>query len=256
MQMLFQWDMSQQFPEKLEITFWKSAKAAAQTRTFANQLFEGAAHDATALDELISKYAVNWRLDRMAAIDRAILRLAMHEMRATDTPVKVVINQARDVLSLGPYVYFPTGTYNQNQSLNLGANRWQFLLQLAYIKHFAGNWAWDNIADVAFSTNNSQANSLGQSSSKRPRYEFQEYLRYNVTPTTTIGGGFGYVLGGRDSLAGQLQPDMQHELYTRLSLTQFVGKSWQIQGELGRDISASQGFKEDLRINLRLAKLF
>ncbi|SOE96545.1 Uncharacterized conserved protein [Burkholderia sp. D7] len=171
-------------------------------------------------------------------------------------PVKVVINQARDVLSLGPYVYFPTGTYNQDKSLNLGANRWQFLLQLAYIKHFAGNWAWDNIADVDFSTNNNQANSLGQSSSKRPRYEFQEYLRYNVTPTTTIGGGFGYVLGGRDSLAGQLQPDMQHELYTRVSLTQFVGKSWQIQGELGRDISASQGFKEDLRINLRLAKLF
>jgi hypothetical protein len=77
-----------------------------------------------------------------------------------------------------------------------------------------------------------------------------------VTPTTTVGGGFGYVLGGRDSLDGQLQPDMQHELYTRVSLTQFIGKSWQIQGEVGRDISVSQGFKEDLRINLRLAKLF
>jgi N utilization substance protein B len=97
MQMLFQWDMSQQFPEKLETTFWKNAKAAAQTRTFANQLFEGAAHDATALDELISKHAVNWRLDRLAAIDRAILRLAIHEMRATDTPVKVVINEAVDL---------------------------------------------------------------------------------------------------------------------------------------------------------------
>jgi transcription antitermination protein NusB len=97
MQMLFQWDMSQQFPEKLETSFWKSAKAAAQTRTFANQLFEGAAHDATALDELISKHAANWRLDRLAAIDRAILRLAMHEMRATDTPVKVVINEAVDL---------------------------------------------------------------------------------------------------------------------------------------------------------------
>ena len=97
MQMLFQWDMSQQAPAKLEPTFWKSAKAAEQTRAFANQLFEGAAHDATALDELISKHAVNWRLDRLAAIDRAILRLAMHEMRATDTPVKVVINEAVDL---------------------------------------------------------------------------------------------------------------------------------------------------------------
>jgi len=73
MQMLFQWDMSQQMPEKLEPTFWKSAKAAEQTRTFANQLFEGAAHDAKQLDELISRYAENWRLERISAIDRAIL---------------------------------------------------------------------------------------------------------------------------------------------------------------------------------------
>jgi N utilization substance protein B len=97
MQMLFQWDMSQQPPAKLEPTFWKSAKAAEQTRAFANQLFEGAAHDAAVLDELIAKHAVNWKLERVAAIDRAILRLALHEIRATDTPVKVVINEAVDL---------------------------------------------------------------------------------------------------------------------------------------------------------------
>jgi transcription antitermination protein NusB len=94
MQMLFQWDMSQQDTAKLETKFWKGAKAAEQTRAFANQLFEGSAHDTTALDELISKHAENWRLERLAAIDRAILRLALHEMRATDTPPKVVINEA------------------------------------------------------------------------------------------------------------------------------------------------------------------
>ena len=94
MQMLFQWEMSNQDLTKLEKTFWKSAKAAEQTRVFANQLFEGAAHDSAAHDELISKVAANWRLDRVAAIDRAILRLAIHEMRATDTPPKVVINEA------------------------------------------------------------------------------------------------------------------------------------------------------------------
>jgi N utilization substance protein B len=94
MQMLFQWDMSQQDARKLEVKFWKGAKAAEQTRTFANQLFEGASHDAPALDSLITKFAENWRLERLAAIDRSILRLAIHEMRATDTPAKVVINEA------------------------------------------------------------------------------------------------------------------------------------------------------------------
>jgi len=94
MQMLFQWDMSQQEPSNLEVKFWKAAKGAQQVRSFANQLFEGAAHDAANLDELIVKYASNWRLDRISAIDRAILRLALHELRATDTPPKIVINEA------------------------------------------------------------------------------------------------------------------------------------------------------------------
>jgi N utilization substance protein B len=94
MQMLFQWDMSRQEFAKLETKFWKSAKAAEQTRIFANQLFEGAAHAAPELDELIARHAEHWRLERISAIDRAILRLALHEMRATDTPPKVVINEA------------------------------------------------------------------------------------------------------------------------------------------------------------------
>jgi N utilization substance protein B len=94
MQMLFQWDMSQQDFAKLEAKFWKGAKGAQGVRSFANQLFEGAAHDAVSLDELIAKYASNWRLDRISAIDRAILRLALHELRATDTPPKIVINEA------------------------------------------------------------------------------------------------------------------------------------------------------------------
>lgn len=94
MQMLFQWDMSQQDPVKLEAKFWKSAKAADQTRAFANQLFEGAAKDRAALDEIIQKHCENWRFERLAAIDRAILRLAIHELSAADTPAKVVLNEA------------------------------------------------------------------------------------------------------------------------------------------------------------------
>jgi N utilization substance protein B len=97
MQMLFQWDMSQQEPRKLEAKFWKSAKAADNTRNFANELFEGAARNTTALDEIIEKHAENWKLDRLAVIDRAILRLAVHELRGGDVPAKVVLNEAVDL---------------------------------------------------------------------------------------------------------------------------------------------------------------
>jgi N utilization substance protein B len=94
MQMLFQWEMSKQDVSKLEKKFWSNAKAADSTREFANRLFEGTARDISALDEMIVKHADNWRFERLAAIDRAILRLAIYELRNTDTPPKVVLNEA------------------------------------------------------------------------------------------------------------------------------------------------------------------
>jgi transcription antitermination protein NusB len=97
MQMLFQWDMSRQDPAKLEAKFWRTAKAADNTRAFANKLFEGAANDADELDALIVQHAQNWRLERMAIIDRAVLRLAIYELRVAETPPKVVLNEAVDL---------------------------------------------------------------------------------------------------------------------------------------------------------------
>jgi N utilization substance protein B len=94
MQMLFQSEMSPQDAKKLEAKFWKSAKAADTTREFANALFEGAAKEIAGLDEVIAKHADNWRLDRLAAIDRAILRLGIYELRHGETPHKVVINES------------------------------------------------------------------------------------------------------------------------------------------------------------------
>jgi N utilization substance protein B len=95
--MLFQWDMSPQEPAKLEAKFWRAAKAADSTRAFANQLYEGAAKEVAALDELIVKHAENWRFERLAAIDRAVLRLAIHELRVADAPYRVVLNEAVDL---------------------------------------------------------------------------------------------------------------------------------------------------------------
>ena len=97
MQMLFQWDMSQQDFAKLEGKFWMDAKATDKTRSFANKLFEGAANDAAVLDALIVGHSDNWRFERLAAIDRAILRLAIYELRVGETPPKVVLNEAVDL---------------------------------------------------------------------------------------------------------------------------------------------------------------
>lgn len=97
LQMLFEWDMTRQDPARVEKLFWKSARAAASTRDFANELFEGAVAQADAIDELVARFAENWRLDRLAAIDRNILRLAIYELRAGTAPPKVAIDEALEL---------------------------------------------------------------------------------------------------------------------------------------------------------------
>jgi N utilization substance protein B len=94
LQMLFQWEMSGQEPWRVESLFWKNVKAEKDTRSFANRLLEGAVASIKECDALIEKHATNWRLDRLAAIDRALLRLAIHELREGETPFKVVIHEA------------------------------------------------------------------------------------------------------------------------------------------------------------------
>jgi N utilization substance protein B len=94
LQMLFQWEVGSHDPARVEASFWKSTRAEKKTRDFANRLFEETVAAEKELDRLIEKHAENWRLDRMSAIDRNILRLAAYELRAGDNPPKVVINEA------------------------------------------------------------------------------------------------------------------------------------------------------------------
>jgi N utilization substance protein B len=94
LQMLFQWEMGKQDPSRIENGFWANARAQKSTREFANQLFENAAARAAELDPIISTHAKNWRIERMPAIDRAILRLAITELCTMGTPPKVVLNEA------------------------------------------------------------------------------------------------------------------------------------------------------------------
>jgi transcription antitermination protein NusB len=97
LQMLFEWDMTRQAPSRVEAFFWKSAHAAEETRKFANQLFEGAVVQSDSNDQLVGKLSENWRLDRLAAVDRNILRLAIYELRSGTAPAKVVIDEALEL---------------------------------------------------------------------------------------------------------------------------------------------------------------
>jgi N utilization substance protein B len=95
--MLFEWDMTRQKPALVEERFWKQAKASDSTQQFADQLFEGAVAQADASDKVIEKFAENWKLERLAAVDRSILRLAIYELKFGTAPPKVVMDEALEL---------------------------------------------------------------------------------------------------------------------------------------------------------------
>jgi N utilization substance protein B len=99
LQMLFQADMGRQSADEVRRTFWKERDSVAgEVRGFADDLF-GVASDRTAeIDGLIERHAEHWRMERMAAVDRNILRAAVAELLGfPSTPRAVIINEALEI---------------------------------------------------------------------------------------------------------------------------------------------------------------
>jgi N utilization substance protein B len=101
LQMLFQWDITHDLIEQIAVTFWESQSGEGDpedTRHFAETLAAGTVDQVERIDALITKHAENWRLDRMAVVDRNLLRLATYEfLYDAETPKSVVINEAIEI---------------------------------------------------------------------------------------------------------------------------------------------------------------
>jgi transcription antitermination protein NusB len=99
LQMLFQSDMGKQNEDHVRKTFWAERSTVDQeTREFADDLFHVAQDRSAQINELIQKHTEHWRMDRMPAVDRNLLRLGVAEFLGfPKTPRAIVINEALDI---------------------------------------------------------------------------------------------------------------------------------------------------------------
>lgn len=99
MQMLFQADLGRQNADEVQRTFWQAREdVGAETQGFAEDLFRVAIARQEEIDDMIVKASQNWRLERMAAVDRNLLRAAIAEMLGYPaTPLPVIINEALEI---------------------------------------------------------------------------------------------------------------------------------------------------------------
>ena len=98
MQMLYQWEMGKHAPAQVSATFFVEKKVEPEVERFARELFEGAVDRREELDRLVRERSENWRLERLAAVDRSILRVALFELlHHPETPPAAVINEALEI---------------------------------------------------------------------------------------------------------------------------------------------------------------
>jgi transcription antitermination protein NusB len=95
LQALYQIDVAAEGIDDALGRFWKSFEPVErEVMTLAEAIVRGVAKHRRAIDDTIERVSLHWRLDRMAKVDRNVLRLAVYELLETDVPVKVVINEA------------------------------------------------------------------------------------------------------------------------------------------------------------------
>ena len=99
LQILYAVDITKDDPKDCIERFWQgNDESSGQVKEFADEIVLGVSDKRKEIDSLITKYATNWQLDRMAVIDRNVLRLATYELLfMEDIPPKVSINEAIDI---------------------------------------------------------------------------------------------------------------------------------------------------------------
>jgi transcription antitermination protein NusB len=98
LQMLFQWDITHDSIEQIASTFFEAQEENPGVAEFARLLVTRTVEHVEQIDALIQRHAEHWRLDRMATVDRNLLRMATQEfLFDKETPKTVVINEAIEI---------------------------------------------------------------------------------------------------------------------------------------------------------------
>ena len=97
LQMLFQWDITHDSVDQILSTFFNGQDESEAVADFARTLVIRTVENVEKIDILIQRHAEHWRLDRMATVDRNLLRLATQELFDNETPKTVVINEAIEI---------------------------------------------------------------------------------------------------------------------------------------------------------------
>jgi len=101
MKSLFARDLGKNEPEEMLARLVHEFHVGGEVKEFSEKLIKGVVENQPYLDSVIDRYTIEWQLERIAPVERNILRIALYEMLCTDdTPPAVAINEALEVAKI------------------------------------------------------------------------------------------------------------------------------------------------------------
>lgn len=98
LQILFQLEFDDSEPEDVFGSFWKERKASKEIKDYSQWLVEGISSHRERIDNLIQSVSANWRIARMAIVDRNVLRIAVFELLYEEGMAPaIIINEAIEI---------------------------------------------------------------------------------------------------------------------------------------------------------------
>ena len=153
-------------------------------------------------------------LEQSRSVDRSgigdlALRLSVNLYGAPALSLPEFRDYAQDIIvGVSFLVTAPTGHYDSTKLVNIGTNRWSFKPEVGVSKA-VGSWTLEAAAGVTFFTDNDQF--LGTNVRRQdPLYAAQAHAIYNFSPKLWLGLDGTYYAGGRTSVNGDLNNDLQH----------------------------------------------
>lgn len=158
------------------------------------------------------------------------------------------------VWGVTPFLTLPTGSYDKNDALNMGENRYKFTFQTSFVNKFTPKLGTDLSADVTFYGKNDK---YGQNSTLKqdPGYQLQADIFYDVHNNYDLRAGVSYLNAGETKVENIMADAAKQTKIWFGSQISLNPKSFLIL-TVGRDIKVENTFRENARFNMRYTYAF
>ena len=162
----------------------------------------------------------------------------------------------KQYVSIFSYTSLPIGSYNRDQALSIGTNRWTQDTLIDYTQKWWKGFTTDISGDYIFYGTNSDLALPGQSLKQKATWVASAWLDYDTTPTSFVAIGWVGNFGGTQTIEGNYTGSKTEFQQIRAEFAYRPQPTLQLLAKVYHDINVVGGFQHDIGIEFRVVKAF